>query len=64
MSESELTKRKQFAYVTVANEPLKTCQDCKLFLPAMPNESCGVCALFKGPVESLGSCTYWAPLEV
>ncbi len=63
VSESELAKRKQFAYETQASDPLKTCKDCKLFLPAMPNETCGGCSLFKGPVEVLGSCTYWAPLE-
>jgi len=64
VSESELAKRKQFAYQTQASDPLKTCEACKLFLPAMPKEACGGCALFKGPVESLGSCTYWAPLDV
>ncbi len=61
--ETELAKRKQFAYETRASDPLKQCKDCKLFLPPRPNESCGGCSLFKGPVEAQGSCTYWAPLE-
>lgn len=64
VSESELAKRKQFAYETQASDPLKTCETCKLYLPARPHESCGGCTLFEGPVESQGSCTYWAPLDV
>lgn len=63
VSESELAKRKQFAYDAKASDPLKTCDNCKLYLPPKPNESCGACTLFKGPVEAKGSCTYWAPLE-
>lgn len=63
VSETELAKRKQFAYETQASDPLKKCKDCKLFLPPRPDESCGGCSLFKGPVEVDGSCTYWAPLE-
>jgi len=63
VSDTELAKRKQFAYKTLAGDPLKQCKDCKLFLPPRPNESCGGCSLFKGPVEAQGSCTYWAPLE-
>ncbi|XOV94912.1 MAG: high-potential iron-sulfur protein [Bacteroidota bacterium] len=63
VSESELAKRKQFAYQIKASDPLKKCRDCKLYLPPKPGESCGSCSLFKGPVEAEGSCTYWAPLE-
>ncbi len=63
VSETELAKRKQFAYQTQASEPLKNCQNCKLYLPPKEGETCGACTLFKGPVEAQGSCTYWAPLE-
>lgn len=63
VSESELEKRNKLAYVKQAPEAGKECNKCKLFLPPKPEEKCGGCMLFKGPVDSNGSCTYWAPLD-
>ena len=63
VSEPELEKRKKFAYVKQASEAGKECNTCKLYLPPKPGEKCGGCMLFKGPVDSNGSCTYWAPLD-
>lgn len=63
LDESDLEKRKVFAYVRPGPDALKRCQGCKLFLPAKPGEQCGKCLLFKGPVDLDGSCTYWAPLD-
>jgi hypothetical protein len=64
VSESELEKRRQFAYTRQATEVEKQCKVCKLYLPPKTGEKCGACTLFKGPVDSVGSCTYWAPLDV
>jgi len=61
--EADLEKRKQFAYVKQATDPLKQCNACKLYLPPKAGEKCGGCMLFKGPVDVNGSCTYWAPLD-
>jgi hypothetical protein len=63
VSEAELEKRKKFAYVKQAPDAAKQCSACKLFLPPKSGEMCGGCLLFKGPVDSKGSCTYWAPLD-
>ena len=63
VSDAELEKRKKFAYVKQAPDAAKQCNTCKLYLPPKPGERCGGCLLFKGPVESGGSCTYWAPLD-
>jgi hypothetical protein len=62
VTESELEKRTKLGYVREAPAPDKQCNGCKLYLPPKPNEKCGGCMLFKGPVDSNGSCTYWAPL--
>jgi hypothetical protein len=64
VSESELVKRRQFAYAKQAPEVGKQCNVCKLYLPPKTSEKCGGCTLFNGPVDSVGSCTYWAPLDV
>ena len=63
VDEIELEKRKKFAYVKQASDALKQCNSCKLYLPPKQGEPCGGCLLFKGPVETNGSCTYWAPLD-
>lgn len=63
VSESELGKRKQFAYTRQAPDMEKQCKACKLYLPPKAGEKCGGCTLFKGPVDAIGSCTYWAPLD-
>lgn len=63
VSEAELEKRRKLAYIIQAPDPEKQCNACKLYLPPKPGEKCGGCMLFKGPVESNGSCTYWAPLD-
>jgi hypothetical protein len=63
VSEAELEKRKQFAYVKQAPDTLKQCNSCKLYLPPKQGDKCGGCLLFKGPVDAGGSCTYWAPLD-
>ena len=62
VSESELEKRNKLGYLRVAPAPDKQCNNCKLYLPQKKDEKCGGCMLFKGPVDSNGSCTYWAPL--
>jgi hypothetical protein len=63
VAEAELEKRKKFAYTKQSTDPTKQCNSCKLFLPPKSGEPCGGCLLFKGPVDSKGSCTYWAPLD-
>ncbi len=63
VSEAELEKRKKFAYVGKSADIAKQCNACKLYLPPRAGEKCGACTLFKGPVNSSGSCTYWAPLD-
>jgi hypothetical protein len=63
IDDAELEKRKKFAYVKLATDELKQCNSCKLYLPPKEGEKCGRCMLFKGPVDTNGSCTYWAPLD-
>lgn len=63
VSEAELEKRNKLAYVKQAPEAGRECNKCKLYLPPKTGEKCGGCILFKGPVDSNGSCTYWAPVE-
>jgi len=59
LSENDVLTRKKFNYVDVAPVKSKTCKLCNLHIPPKPNETCGGCMLFKGPVRDEGTCTYW-----
>ncbi len=61
VSEAELAKRKQFAYVDETEIPESRCNNCQLFISAKEGDECGGCMLFKGPVHDDGYCTYWSP---
>lgn len=63
VSEAELDKRKKLGYVKEAPGPDVRCEVCKLYLPADADKKCGSCSLFKGPVATGASCTYFAPLS-
>lgn len=60
--EAEIKKREGFGYVEESPMPEKDCKNCNLHLPAKEGQSCGGCALFKGPVFEEAYCTYWAPI--
>jgi len=62
LSEAELDKRKKLGYVKEAPGPDSRCEVCKLYLPPSADRHCGNCSLFKGPVDTGASCTYFAPL--
>jgi len=61
LTEEELQARKKLGYTESSPDPEKHCKDCNLYKPAKDGGKCGGCMLFKGPVEELGTCTYWAP---
>lgn len=61
-SQAELDKRKSLGYVKEAPSPDTRCEVCKLYLPPAADRHCGNCSLFKGPVDTGASCTYFAPL--
>ncbi|PVD53013.1 hypothetical protein DC498_06505 [Terrimonas sp.] len=60
LTEQDIKNRKALGYVEDTPIPEKTCDSCKLFIPANDIKQCGTCALFKGPVQPGGYCTYWA----
>ncbi|MEP6596540.1 MAG: hypothetical protein ABJA71_11375 [Ginsengibacter sp.] len=59
LNDNDLAARKNFNYVDVSTLKNKTCSQCNLYIPSKSRGSCGKCMLFKGPVQSIGSCTYW-----
>ena len=63
VSQLELEKRIKLGYVKEASSPDVRCEVCKLYLPADSDKKCGGCSLFKGPVATGASCTYFAPLS-
>ena len=58
---SDIELREKFAYVEESPIADNQCNNCNLFFPPKPEEKCGGCMLFKGPVNLSGYCTYWAP---
>lgn len=63
VSQAEIDKRQKLGYVKEAPSPDVRCEICKLYLPADAGKKCGSCSLFKGPVATGASCTYFAPLS-
>ena len=61
ISEEEIKKRQSLGFVQKASSPDRQCANCNLWLPPADPKGCGICQLFKGPVPSTASCTYWAP---
>lgn len=60
LTEQDIKNRKALGYADHTPIPEKNCDGCKLYIPANDTKKCGTCALFKGPVEPEGYCTYWA----
>lgn len=60
VSKEELDKRKKLGYEEKSSDPERECIKCNLFIPKGKDKECGGCILFKGPVNNVGSCTYWA----
>lgn len=63
LTEDDYKVREQLGYQKVSPTEETQCQQCNLWLPPRPDESCGGCTLFKGPIEPQGTCTYWAPRQ-
>lgn len=63
LSKEDIEKRKSLGYVEQAPSPDMECKICKLYLPPAEGVKCGNCSLFKGYVDELASCTYFAPLD-
>ena len=61
LSEEDIKKRQSLGFVQKASSAERQCGNCNLWLPPADNQACGICQLFKGPVPSTASCTYWAP---
>ena len=59
VSEEEIKKRQSLGYVTKSSTPGNFCGNCGLHIPPKPNEECGGCMLFKGPVHNEGLCVQW-----
>jgi len=64
LSDTELKTRQQLGYTDQSSFSDRTCLSCKLFVKSDQSLSCGSCLVMKGPVEDLGYCTVWAPLDV
>ena len=63
LTEEDYEMRKNLGYEESSPTEDTQCKHCNLFLPPRPNESCGGCTLFTGPIEPEGTCTYWAPRQ-
>jgi len=63
LTEKDYEVRKNLGYQKSSPTEDTQCQHCNLWLPPRPNESCGGCTLFTGPIEPTGTCTYWAPRQ-
>lgn len=61
INENDLALRKKLGYVEKSPIADNQCENCNLFLPPKPDQACGGCMLFKGPVFTGAYCTYWAP---
>ncbi|MFK5973882.1 MAG: hypothetical protein QM485_11465 [Flavobacteriaceae bacterium] len=62
VSAGEIKKRESLGYVTKSSVPDNICGNCSLFIPPKPNEECGRCILFRGPVHYDGHCVQWASI--
>lgn len=58
----EIKKRQSLGYVLKSANPNTTCGNCGLHIPPKPNDKCGGCILFKGPVYKEGHCVQWAAI--
>jgi len=63
LTDADFEMRKNLGYQKESPTEDTQCQHCNLWLPPRPNESCGGCTLFTGPIEPTGTCTYWAPRQ-
>ncbi len=61
LTDADWEVRERLGYEKVSPTAETECHTCNLWLPPRPNESCGGCTLFTGPIEPKGTCTYWAP---
>lgn len=61
LTDADWEVRERLGYETVSPSAETECNTCNLWLPPRPNETCGGCTLFTGPIEPKGTCTYWAP---
>ena len=62
ISDGEIKKRQSLGYVLNSANPDTTCGNCGLYIPPKPNDKCGGCILFKGPVYKEGHCVQWAAI--
>ena len=62
VSGGEIKKRQSLGYVLNSANPDTTCGNCGLYIPPKPNDKCGGCILFKGPVYKEGHCVQWAAI--
>lgn len=60
VSNGEIKKRQSLGYVKQSAVPDSSCGNCALYIPPKSNEKCGRCLLFKGPVYVEGHCVQWA----
>ncbi|RAJ12516.1 high-potential iron-sulfur protein [Arenibacter echinorum] len=60
VSDGEIKKRESLGYVKQSAVPNNSCGNCALYIPAKPDKKCGGCILFKGPVYVEGHCIQWA----
>jgi len=60
VTDGEIEKRQSLGYVMESAVTDNFCGNCGLFIPPKPNNGCGGCILFKGPVAYEGHCVQWA----
>lgn len=61
LTDADWEVRERLGYEEVSPTADTECHTCNLWLPPRPDETCGGCTLFTGPIEPKGTCTYWAP---
>ncbi|MBS1620450.1 MAG: hypothetical protein JST10_09665 [Bacteroidetes bacterium] len=61
LTPDQMATRKNLNYVEISPVKSKECKICALYIPPAEGSTCGTCTLVPGPIEPLGTCTYFAP---
>jgi hypothetical protein len=60
LTPAELQLRQSLQYTTVSPHADKRCDNCQPFVAGPDPQSCGTCAIVKGPIDPKGYCNSWA----
>lgn len=62
LDESVKNIRSALKYVDKSPIPIRTCDNCKLFIKPLQNSSYGGCQVIPGPIVPKGYCISWVHL--